>query len=121
MPTRNNPPKTEAQIEKEKDKRVLIRIAREAKRREYYVQRDSNLVEKMADIIQNSKNITRWSLFVLMALPQAQFYNIQRACLLKYNKTISYDKKAKAYCFCVYMPTIEIKQKIRRLEKVLTV
>jgi len=86
-----------------------------------YHQLDENLIEKMATIIQDEKKINSYSLRKSLELPTTKFYLIQRDCLQKYPKTISYNKKEKAYCFCAFVPKIEIKEKILQLEKVLTV
>ncbi len=86
-----------------------------------FYQRDEDLIEKMATIIQNEKKINSYSLRKSLELSITKFYHIQRACLEKYPKTLLYDKKEKAYCFCAYVPKIEIKQKIQQLEKELTV
>jgi len=90
---------------------------RRAKEKIDYRKRDLDYIEKMGDIIQDRKEITHWSLFELMGLPQAQFYNIQRACLEKYSKTISYNKKERTYCYCAYVPKIELGCKTGKLEK----
>jgi len=61
-------------------------------------------VDMFGDVIQKEKEINSYDLQSALRLPPTQFYKVQRAGLLKYNKTISYDKKTQVYSYCPFVP-----------------
>jgi len=76
-----------------------------------FQERFENQINLFGEIIQQQKEIDSYHLQHALELTTKQFYYVQRASLLKFSKTISYNKKTQVYSYCSYVPYKQYSQK----------
>jgi len=67
-------------------------------------QRFEDQLDVFGEIIQRHKEINRYDLQKSLELSHNQFYQVQKDGLMKFSKTIAYDKKTKVYSYYPFVP-----------------